>query len=446
MKTQTFGRYGRRPAHNAGLFAMLAAFLKLCFVAVKLTWAVLYFVTVKSGREYSKLSAKVAAARDVANAKRAVEAEVAAQRTTAATAKEAPAASAPKAERTVKREASSPSKLNDATDEAPAKVIRRASADHPSTMGKGYWARRDERSVAFQHHTEEIAGKKVLFSVYVEDGQISEIRRMHLGHPRVTLAPYMRSTAAGEKTAFSLTEAIAFTGREFANAKATRTRKKATSAAEKQTANGAAKATDQPAAPVQKAATQGDPSMYEPASQYEHAPMWMDVPCAEELDAQKASTATRAQSQRESRPQPQQAQASRTREPAPAPQRVPREAPAPAGATTVDGGWVEEEISYRGQKRHEGVVLRHGTTLQKPEKGEPFEIYAIDIRTKNGEELQFRGYQVEEFVKQHFVRAGDTITLKRGFQKAWRTKANGKTEHKTINHYDVHVVKRGRSK
>ncbi|UIF89403.1 hypothetical protein KAF44_29465 (plasmid) [Cupriavidus necator] len=80
--------------------------------------------------------------------------------------------------------------------------------------------------------------------------------------------------------------------------------------------------------------------------------------------------------------------------------------------------------------------------LKKPKK-DPFEIYAITLRTKDGDEQQFRGYELEQHVEKNRVAIGDTIGLKRGRQQFWVTR-NGIRNEKSRNIYDFQVVERAR--
>lgn len=456
MKTQSYGGRNTKPSSrgttgHSGMFGAIVSLAHMGFAFAMLASTVLYVGAVKAGRRYKEMSAERVAARDMANAKRAVEEEVAAQRAaTAAAAQEASAsmaanaqrkASAATAESVVKREAPSPSRLNDVADEVPAKVIRRTTVDHPATKGAAYWARRPDPAVAFQHETVKIEGKMILFSVYTEDAQISAIRRTE-ARTRRPLAPYLRSTAAGEKTAFSLAEAIAFTRREFAAAKRESDRKKATRAAQQPMSKDTPAAADQPAASVETTAPREDPPVDGPPPGYGETPTWMDAPCFDEVDARRSSAPSPAQSQQQTQSKPQAQPAQQGGQAAARPQ-VRREPPPPPADAQARSGWVEGEVSYRGQKRYVGTVISLGLTLQTPKEGPQFEIFAIDIRTAEGEERQFRGYQLADFATQQHVRVGDTISLKRGVRIDTLRKAGGETKKKHVNHYDVHVTARG---
>ena len=98
-------------------------------------------------------------------------------------------------------------------------------------------------------------------------------------------------------------------------------------------------------------------------------------------------------------------------------------------------------MDFRGARRAIGKVIGLGVSEVKKPRKEPFQIYAITLRTKDGDEEQFRGYELEQHVENHRVVIGDTIGLKRGRQQFWVTR-DGVRNEKSRNIYDFQVLDR----
>lgn len=100
-------------------------------------------------------------------------------------------------------------------------------------------------------------------------------------------------------------------------------------------------------------------------------------------------------------------------------------------------------MDFRGARRVVGKVIALGVIEVKKPRKDPFEIYAITVRTNGGEEEQFRGYELEQHVDNNSVVMGDTISLKRGRQQFWVIR-NGVRNEKSRNVYDFQVLDRAR--
>jgi hypothetical protein len=114
----------------------------------------------------------------------------------------------------------------------------------------------------------------------------------------------------------------------------------------------------------------------------------------------------------------------------------------PADARPSGGNGIEEgQVNFRGARRVVGKVISLGIIEVKKPAKDPFQIYAITLRTSGNEEEQFRGYELEKHVASNGVVIGDTISLKRGRQQYWLIRAGVRTE-KSRNIYDFEVLDR----
>ncbi len=339
----------------------------------------------------------------------------------------------PQGEATVRKEAA-PSKLKEAVDEPPARVVRRSTSDRSTAKTAAeeskpsIWEKKPAMRIADRHAVVEISGKQYRFSVFLAE---NEIQRIEIGRVRKPLAAFTRSTAASEKVAFTLEEAVEFTRRELAAARRRGPSRKAE-----------APATAQPAQPDQRSAPQQQQQQPSPASAAgpsmdEDVPHWADIPCFDEMDAQAPSRGPAPEPARG--PEPARAATPRPQQP------VRRDPPPPladARRSAADG--VEEgPVDFRGARRVVGKVIALGVIEVKKPRKDPFEIYAITVRTNGGEEEQFRGYELEQHVDNNGVVMGDTISLKRGRQQFWVIR-NGVRNEKSRNVYDFQVLDRAR--
>lgn len=346
---------------------------------------------------------------------------------------------APKSEATVRTEAA-PSKLREAVDEAPARVVRRSTRNSSTTSddddrAKSIWARAPAMKIADCHAEVDISGKRFRFSVYRTENEIQRVEmgsaRKEKSGPRKPLAPFTRSTAASERVAFTLEEAIEFTRREIAAARRRGTSRKT----EAPTATPQSHPEPQKEQPPQPTAEK--PSMDDGISH------WVDMPCFEELEAQAPS---RPQAPAPARPAAPVRPPEPVRAAAPRPQQpIHREPPPPPASQPKSGlnGVEEGPPDFRGARRVTGTVVGLGIIEVKKPKKDPFEIYAITLRTREGDEEQFRGYELEKHVETNSVAVGDTISLKRGRQQFWQIR-NGVRNEKLRNIYDFQVVNRAR--
>ncbi|MGF6603321.1 hypothetical protein P3T23_008075 [Paraburkholderia sp. GAS448] len=339
----------------------------------------------------------------------------------------------PQADATVRKEAA-PSKLKEAVDEPPARVVRRSTFDKSAANMAGeeskpsIWERKPTMRIADRHAVVEISGRQYRFSVYLAE---NEIQRIEIGRVRKPLAAFTRSMAANEKVAFTLEEAVEYTRRELAAAR----RRGPSRKTEGQPA-------PQPAQPDQYTAPQQRQPSPAPAPAAgplmdEDVPHWADIPCFDEMGAQALSRGPAPEPARG--PEPARAAAPRPQQPI---RRDPPPPPAdarPSGANGVEEG----PVDFRGARRVVGKVVGLGAIEVKKPKKDPFEIYAITLRTSGGEEEQFRGYELEQHVDNHRVSIGDTISLKRGRQQFWVIR-NGVRNEKTRNIYDFQVMDRAR--
>ncbi|VVE33690.1 hypothetical protein [Pandoraea terrigena] len=331
-------------------------------------------------------------------------------------------ATQPQAEATVVRREAAPSKLKEAVDEPSARVVRRSTSDQSSANVAGdeskpsIWDNKPVMRIADRHLLKEISGRQYRFSSYLAE---NEIQRIENGRIRKPLAAFTRSIAAREKVAFTLEEAVEYTRREIAAARRRGPSRKTET-----------QPTAQPAQPDQYTALQekqSSPAQEAGPPMDEDAPYWADTPCFDEIDAQAPSRGPAPE------PQPRTQQPIR-RDPPPPPVDV-----RPSGENGVEEG----PVDFRGAHRVVGKVIGFGVVDVKKPKKDPFQIYAITMRTPSGEEAQFRGYELEQHVEKNRVAIGDTISLKRGRQQFWVTR-NGVRNEKTRNIYEFQVVDRER--
>ena len=324
-----------------------------------------------------------------------------------------------------------PSKLKEAVDEPQARVVRRSTSETSAAQAAveeskpTIWDKKPPMRIADRHADVKLFGKQYRFSVYLAE---NEIQRIELGHVRKPLAAFTRSIAASEKVAFTLEEAVEYTRRELAAARRRGPSRKTE-----------AQSVAQPPQPV--SAAPQDPQPF-PAPDLaesidEAAPPWASMPCFDELDAQAPSNGPVTIPT--TSPERVSAAAPRTQQPI---QRVPPQPLAdasPSGANGVEEG----PVDFRGARRVIGKVIGLGVIEVKKPRKDPFEIYAITVRTKDGDEQQFRGYELEQHVEKNRVAIGDTIGLKRGRQQFWVIH-NGTRNEKSRNIYDFQVVDRAR--
>lgn len=339
----------------------------------------------------------------------------------------------PQGEATVRKEAA-PSKLKEAVDEPPARVVRRSNSDKAAANTAGeeskpsIWAKKPVMRIADRHAIEKISGTQYRFSVFLAE---NEIRRIEMGRVRKPLAAFTRSIAASEKVPFTLEEAVEYTRRELAAARRRGPSRKTEAQPAAQPAQ-----TEQNTAPQQE---QPSPAPVPAAgpSMEDDVPHWADIPCFEELDAQAPSRGPAPEPARG--PEPARAAAPRPQQPI---RRDPPPPPAdarPSGTSGVEEG----PVDFRGARRLVGKVIDLGVIEVKKPRKDPFQIYAITLRTSGGEEEQFRGYELEQHVDNNRVAIGDTISLKRGRQQFWVIRNNVRNE-KSRNVYDFQVLDRAR--
>ncbi|WP_321816987.1 MULTISPECIES: hypothetical protein [unclassified Paraburkholderia] len=328
------------------------------------------------------------------------------------------------------RQEAARSKLSESVDEPQARVVRRSTCSSSiSQDGEPplIWSRKPAMKFADSHAEVEISGKRFRFSVYRAE---NEIQRMEMGSARKDkagarkpLAPFTRSTAASEKVAFTLEEAIEYTRREIAAVRRRGNSRKTDAPAETPSSH-----PEPQQAMVQKHPSQ--PSVVEPTMD-DGVPPWAEMPCFEELDVQAPHRAPA--------PEPVAAAVPRT--------RVRVKPPAPPATQHQHqsrlNGVEEGAPDFHGARRVTGMVVGFGIIEVKKPMKDPFEIYSITLRTGTGEEEQFRGYELEKHVKSNRVAVGDTISLKRGRQHFWQIR-NGVRKEKLRNIYDFQVVNRGR--
>lgn len=337
----------------------------------------------------------------------------------------------PQPEEVVRREAA-PSKLKEAVDEPQARVIRRSTSEKPTAHAAveeskpTIWDKKPAMRIADRHADVKLSGKQYRFSVYLAE---NEIQRIEMGQVRKPLAAFTRSMAASEKVPFTLEEAVEYTRRELAAARRRGPSRKTE-----------AQSVAQPAQPGRNEASQQQPPFTAPDAgplMDEDAPDWVSMPCFEELEAQAPSNGPAPEPARS--PEPVSAAAQRTQQPI---QRDPPPPPADARPSGENG--VEEgPVDFRGARRVVGKVVALGVIEVKKPRKDPFEIYAITLRTSDGDEEQFRGYELEKHVQDNRVNYGDTVTLKRGRQQFWVIR-NGIRKEKSRNIYDFQVVARAR--
>lgn len=334
-------------------------------------------------------------------------------------------------EEVVRREAA-PSKLKEAVDEPPARVVRRSTSEKPvahEAVGESkptIWDTKPAMRIADRHADVKLSGKQYRFSVYLAE---NEIQRIEMGQVRKPLAAFTRSMAASEKVAFTLEEAVEYTRRELAAARRRGPGRKTEAQPVAQTAQ-----------PVRNEASQQQqpfPASAAGPSMDEEVPNWMDIPCFEELDAQVPSNGPAPEPAHS--PEPVSAAAPRTQQPIQSDPPPPPAESRPSGENGVEEG----PVDFRGARRVVGKVISLGVIEVKQPRKDPFEIYAITLRTKDGDEQQFRGYELEQHVEKNRVAVGDTIGLKRGRQQFWVIR-NGIRNEKSRNIYDFQVVDRAR--
>ncbi|PNE59671.1 hypothetical protein A8H39_00535 [Paraburkholderia fungorum] len=338
----------------------------------------------------------------------------------------------PQEEATVVRKEAAPSKLKEAVDEPSARVVRRSTSEKSSgdTAGEkskpSIWEKKPAMRIADRHAVVDIASKQYRFSVYLA---ANEIQRIEIGRVRKPLAAFTRSTAANEKVAFTLEEAVEYTRRELAAARRRGPSRKTEAQPPAQPAH-----PDQYTAPKQK---QPSPAPAAGSSMDEDVPHWVDIPCFDEMDAQAPSRGPAPEAARG--PEPARAAAPRPQQP------IRRDPPPPPADARPSGenGVEEGQVDFRGARRVVGKVIGLGVIEVKKPKKDPFSIYAITLRTPDGEEEQFRGYELEQHVDNNRVAIGDTISLKRGRQQFWVIR-NGVRNEKTRNIYDFQVMDRAR--
>jgi hypothetical protein len=335
----------------------------------------------------------------------------------------------PQPEEVVRREAA-PSKLTEAVDEPPARVFRRSTSEKPAAHAAveeskpTIWDKKPAMRIADRHADVKLSGKQYRFSVYLAE---NEIQRIGMGQVRKPLAAFTRSMAASEKVAFTLEEAVEYTRRELAAARRRGPSRKTE-----------AQPVAQPEQPVQNEAPQQQQPFPAPAagpSMDEEVPSWMDIPCFEELDAQAPSNGPALEPARS--PEPVSGAAPRIQQP------VQRDPPPADARPSGENGVEEGPVDFRGARRVIGKVISLGVIEVKKPRKDPFEIYAITLRFKDGDEQQFRGYELEQHVEKNRVAIGDTIGLKRGRQQFWVIR-NGIRNEKSRNIYDFQVVDRAR--
>lgn len=324
-----------------------------------------------------------------------------------------------------------PSKLKEAVDEPPARVVRRStsetSAAHVAVEESKptIWDKKPPMRIADRHADVKLSGKQYRFSVYLAE---NEIQRIELGHIRKPLAAFTRGIAASEKVAFTLEEAVEYTRRELAAARRRGPSRKTEAQTVAQTEQLVQSAAAQEPMPVPA------PDLAQPID--EDALPWANIPCFDELDAQAPSKGPATVPS--SSPEPVSAAVPRTQQP------IQRDSPPPADVRPSGENGVEEgPVDFRGARRVVGKVIGLGVIEVKKPRKDPFEIYAITVRTKDGDEQQFRGYELEQHVEKNRVAIGDTIGLKRGRQQFWVIR-NGIRNEKSRNIYDFQVVDRAR--
>lgn len=336
----------------------------------------------------------------------------------------------PRTEEALRREAA-PSKLKEAVDEPPARVVRRSTSDKPAAhvaveeSKPSIWDKKPAMRIADRHADVMISKKQYRFSVYLAE---NEIQRIEMGQVRKPLAAFTRSMAANERVAFTLEEAVEYTRREIAAAR----RRGPSRKTEGQAAT-------QPAEPVRTVSQQHPEAFLVPdlgPSSDECAPPWANMPCFEELDAQATGSSPEMAAPRV--PEPVSAAAPRPQQP------IQRNPPPPAQVRPSGENGVEDgPVDFRGARRVVGEVISLGLVDVTKPKQDPFEIYAITLVTKDGEEHQFRGYELEQHVEKNRVVIGDVVGLKRGRQKFWQIRS-GVRKEKSRNVYDFKVESRGR--
>lgn len=148
----------------------------------------------------------------------------------------------------------------------------------------------------------------------------------------------------------------------------------------------------------------------------------MDIPCFDELSSE-------ASNHRPTSEAPPVAEAESVAAPRAQPP-IQRDPPPPLPDTRASGGDELEEgpVDFRGARRAVGKVVTLGEVVVRPEKKKPYQIYAITLKDGNGDEQQFRGYELAQHVENNMVRLGDTISLKRGRQQFWVTRAGSARE------------------
>ncbi|WP_143266563.1 hypothetical protein, partial [Paraburkholderia caledonica] len=118
----------------------------------------------------------------------------------------------PPPEATVRKEPA-PSKLNEAVDEPPARVVRRSTSGKSAADVAGeeskpsIWDKKPAMRIADRHAVADISGKQYRFSVFLAE---NEIQRLEIGRVRKPLAAFTRSMAASEQVAFTLEEAVEY--------------------------------------------------------------------------------------------------------------------------------------------------------------------------------------------------------------------------------------------
>ncbi|KAF7956351.1 hypothetical protein AWV80_38810 [Cupriavidus sp. UYMU48A] len=241
----------------------------------------------------------------------------------------------PQPEEAVRREAA-PSKLKEAVDEPPARVVRRSTSEKPAAheaVGESkptIWDTKPAMRIADRHAGVKLSGKQYRFSVYLAE---NEIQRIEMGQVRKPLAAFTRSMAASEKVAFTLEEAVEYTRRELAAARRRGPSRKTE-----------AQPVAQPAPPARNEAPQQQQPFQAPAadpSMDEEVPTWVDIPCFEELDAQASTNGPAPQPAHS--PEPVNAAAPRTQQPIESdPPQPLADAPPPGRTAWKKVRWISE--------------------------------------------------------------------------------------------------------
>ncbi|UIF89404.1 hypothetical protein KAF44_29470 (plasmid) [Cupriavidus necator] len=245
----------------------------------------------------------------------------------------------PCTEEAVRRDAA-PSKLKEAVDEPPARVVRRSTSEKPAAQAAAeeskpaIWEKKPAMRIADRHADVMISKKQYRFSVYLAE---NEIQRIEMGQVRKPLAAFTRSMAASERVAFTLEEAVEYTRREIAAARR----------------RGPSRKTDghsvqQPMQPIRTVTPQQSQAFPVPElgpSIDEDAPPWANMPCFDELDAQAPSSGPATEPPRS--PEPVSAAAPRTQQP------IQRDPPPPPADVRPPGRTASRKVRWIS----EGLVV-----------------------------------------------------------------------------------------